>query len=480
MILRIKKPDGSTIRGSGSGLDSLLSLLLDSQVVSDEDITLGAIKAYKDPKGQAEEMIMEKKISDLGLSNGDFVYLKSKAPKVQNDTEMNGDVARAATESMKESVSGSAPESSSSKKKAKCKFHGPQMVCTSCTVSETKEDRLKQALKDVWTDGGMSMAVSSALEAFRFIIKRQEEGRTKVAVVDNEAAFEFQSYLSKIQFQQQRCGVLYGTIEKEETNVLAIYEPPQEGTDKVYSIQTNPGALQLSRRAASLSRQLGLLPVGLIFSHRTRNAVLSGYDIVSAAKLQVEFLDEVGESDADAFIILTVSPSEDGSIHFNSYQLSNQCIEMYRRGVFAPAEMQRRNSGKVKTHPEGWVLYQDKDRTFTHDKVLVENAETDSIPTEFFLINVAIKSHKSWLRTKFPVENREIAPQLIEDVAKNLNSSEEPRFVRRISDFHLLNFLSGFMDLSGELPGLIDIVREQRDPTAQESGYQIILEALVS
>lgn len=98
------------------------------------------------------------------------------------------------------------------------------MVCTSFTISETKEDRLKQALKEVWTDGGMSMAVTSELEAFRLVIKRQEEGRTKVAVVDNEAAFEFQSYLSKIEFQQQRCGVLYGTIEKEEVSDCAIHK----------------------------------------------------------------------------------------------------------------------------------------------------------------------------------------------------------------------------------------------------------------
>lgn len=120
MILRIKKPDGSTIRGSGSGLDSLLSLLLDSEVVSDEDITLGAIKAYKDPKGQGEEMIMEKKISDLGLSHGDFVYLKSTAPTVQNDTEMNGDVVRTATDSITESVPETVPESSPSKKVRCC------------------------------------------------------------------------------------------------------------------------------------------------------------------------------------------------------------------------------------------------------------------------------------------------------------------------------------------------------------------------
>lgn len=163
--------------------------------------------------------------------------------------------------------------------------------------------------------------------------------------------------------------------------------------------------------------------VGIIFSHKLREAVLSGYDIVTVSEMQNQVEDKFGVDISKGFVILTVAQNEDGTIQFNSYQLSDQCLEMARKGVFAPADAQRRNSAKVKLNPEGWVLYKDKKRSFKHYKVLVENAETDTVPSEFFLINVAIQSHKSWLRTLFPVENREIAPQMMEDASKKIPKS---------------------------------------------------------
>lgn len=98
------------------------------------------------------------------------------------------------------------------------------MVCTSCVATETKEERLERALKDVWTESGMSTGVEAALEAFRYRLKRQEDGFVKTVLVDNDAAFEFQAYLARISFQQQRCGILLGSID-QDAKVLACALP---------------------------------------------------------------------------------------------------------------------------------------------------------------------------------------------------------------------------------------------------------------
>mmetsp|Transcript_2913 Transcript_2913/g.8917 ORF Transcript_2913/g.8917 Transcript_2913/m.8917 type:complete len:460 (-) Transcript_2913:247-1626(-) len=458
MILRVRLPDGRTVRANAAAADKLAAVVVNTKAVKEEDVKKG-LTAHREAKGSGERLDWDMSVSDLRLENGDFVFLKGK---LSNDERGE-----------------SSAESFNANKAAavKCKFHGPQMVCTSCIASETKEERLRYALKDVWTKGGMSTAVDQALEAFRFVIKRQEEGRIKTAMVDNDAAFEFQAYLSKIEFQQQRCGILYGKVEGDQVVVDTIYEPPQEGTDKIFKMQTNAGAQKINAQADSIARSLGLVPVGLIFSHKMREAVLSGYDVVTAAKMQID-MESNGNAVERPFVILSVSPNEEGHIQFNSYQLSDQCLEMQRAAVFGAPEQQRRNSGKVKVDPEGWVIYKDKERTFKHHSVLVENAETDNVPTEFFLINVAIRSSKSWLRTVFPVENREIAPQMITDLSRNLNDKTEKRFVRKVSDFHLLNFLAGTNDFLMIIPGLLDMVREQRDPREEEKDYQVILESL--
>lgn len=43
--------------------------------------------------------------------------------------------------------------------------------------------------------------------------------------------------------------------------VSAIYEPPQEGTDKLYKMQTNAGAEVLNNRAEKIAKDIGLIPV---------------------------------------------------------------------------------------------------------------------------------------------------------------------------------------------------------------------------
>lgn len=46
-----------------------------------------------------------------------------------------------------------------------------------------------------------------------------------------------------------------------QTYVTTIYEPPQEGTDKIFRMQTDAGAERLNERATAVSKQLGLKPV---------------------------------------------------------------------------------------------------------------------------------------------------------------------------------------------------------------------------
>eukprot|EP00180_Rhodochaete_pulchella_P004083 Plantae.Rhodophyta-Rhodochaete_pulchella.ctg7525.p1 GENE.Plantae.Rhodophyta-Rhodochaete_pulchella.ctg7525~~Plantae.Rhodophyta-Rhodochaete_pulchella.ctg7525.p1 ORF type:complete len:324 (-),score=68.50 Plantae.Rhodophyta-Rhodochaete_pulchella.ctg7525:315-1238(-) len=307
------------------------------------------------------------------------------------------------------------------------------------------------------------MAVLEALDALKFRVKPQEQAAVTAASVDRVAAQAFQAYLAEMHFNQQRFGYLYGDMDDERVvRIQTIYEPPQDGDQDVYRHKSKEDAGDISDRAERIATMLGLRRTGLIFSTRPRKAILSGADIVTAAQLFVEEEEKFGREIASTMVILVVSLAEDNQTLFEAYQLSDQCIDMYKADVFLPAESQKPNSGRIKTKAE----------------VYVEGKEVTSVHTEFFLMNIPIRDHDSWLRGSFPVENREIRPQQPGDVKSTLAKASSMPFYRRISDFHLLLFLSNTLDVATDMPGLLSAIKEQRDLTEAEEGYQVLLESL--
>eukprot|EP00976_Prorocentrum_cordatum_P038721 787894-Prorocentrum_minimum.AAC.2 len=78
------------------------------------------------------------------------------------------------------------------------------------------------------------------------------------------------------------------------------------------------------------------------------------------------------------------------------------------------------------------------------------------------------------LTCTFPVENRLIA-QHSNDLRAHLSANRSKEYYERLSDFHLLLYLSKQLDLSTDMALLVDAVKNKG--TVAE-GYQLIIDSL--
>lgn len=459
MLLRVRFADGETVRVdvSGSGQDLLEEL--GAQILS-LDRTRGPFTLFHDI-GFRESLKAEK------LSHGDFVFVHG-SPGIDHSLGephgSNQNMASQASSSSNTEAQVTASNSTNVQEdpgtswRPRC-MHGPKGMCEHCMPKEDKKSRYERELAK-WKGRGMSIAVMEALEALKIRVKAQENPHVSAAVVDNDSASQFQEYLARISFSQQRIGVCYGTYDaqEKETTVSAIYEPPQSGSHDTYDLIEGSEAGDMDDRAEKLAALLGLSCVGVVISARPRKCILSAKDIVFMAKM----VQRLPESARRAFVVLLVSETETGETAFEAYQLSDQASDMYKQGAFSPLDEQKPNAGRV----------------LTKEEVLVEGKETRKVHTEFFLVNVPIKTTQGRLRTAFPVENRDLTPQGPADVASAVADSSGLPYGKRLADFHLLLFLTTFFDMETDMPGLVGAVQAECDTI--EEGYRLMIDSIAS
>lgn len=427
-------------------------------------------------------------------------------------------------------AAGAAPAAPGADKPGRC-LHGPRGMCERCAPAEDARARYKAEVAK-WRGRGMSMAVLEALEALKFKIKAPEGDPAAASVsVDSAAAQSFQQYLASTGFGQQRYGVLYGTeapappkavaddaedgggsgagmdtsadgggrggaggassaadaapsegeVPPKDVRVEVIYEPPQMGDGETYRLGEESGdgdskgtgdgqggssggaaSVDMDSRAERLAGWLGLRQVGIVFSARPRRCLLSGRDVAVVAEAMLSVERRYGAAAAASFVAIVVTLAEDGQTLFEAYQISEQAVAMVRAGVVKPAAEQKPNSGKL----------------LTSEPVFVEGKEVTAVHTEFFLVNVRIRAHDGWLRSAFPVESRELAPQTVGHMGRALDAGMP--FYRRVSDFHLLLFLSNMLDMDVDMPRLTGAVAQQRELTPDEDGYRLMIEAIAN
>lgn len=318
---------------------------------------------------------------------------------------------------------------------------------------------------------GMTVDYLEWLDAQHYRLRSQDESPCSQCSIDRSAADAFQSYMSRIHDSQMRYGILYGYVvpDKGLVQVEVIFEPPQAGDTERY--RPLPESEQAIREADVLAHNLGMRRVGWIFAHRAqgRTHALHARDVAYAAKLQLETAadqrSELESGDISGaqidwsryFVTIAVSIQSDGRRHFEAYQLSDQCLVMASAGILMPVS----DSGEI----------------HTLDEVVVEGARTNRVDTDFFLVLVPIRDHQGWLRTAFPIENREVEPQSIADVHRVLESGYG-KFTERLADFHLLLFLSRILGIESDMPLLANAVVEKRDLEPAEAGYQVLIESL--
>ena len=182
--------------------------------------------------------------------------------------------------------------------------------------------------------------------------------------------------------------------------------------------------------------------------------MFSAREILLAAQLQV---DSGGK--ASPFVTLKVTVDEEGQASFEAFQVSDQCLEMF-------------TAGALSEHPETPSSCH-VDKTFT---AFVEAKASPEVDNNFFLCVVPVLHHTSFLKSTFPLLNREGSTHTREALSAHLKQYASEPYALRLSDFQLLLFLTTFLDLKSDLAVIIQSILHEDIP--MDSGFQMIIDSV--
>lgn len=272
----------------------------------------------------------------------------------------------------------------------------------------------------------------------------------------------------------QRMGFLYGRYEPYDgvplgirAVVSAIYEPPQT---------TSPTEIQLTlpnpnqEKINNLAQKLGLKCVGWIFTdlimdnprdgtvqHFRGNSntyFLTAEECITAGYFQNMYKNYTKLSHdgsfGSKFVTVVVTGDADKQIHFEGYQVSNQCASLVRDGCIvptydAPELAYIKESSNEQFIPD--VYFREKD---TYNNEVTKIARP--LPVEYLLVDLPAAFAKeaiytfnegSKFKTDFAIENRsEIGEsQDFSSLHNYMKAIPNHMFLDAMSNFHLLIFL---------------------------------------
>uniref|UniRef100_A0A671N8G5 Nuclear protein localization protein 4 homolog n=1 Tax=Sinocyclocheilus anshuiensis TaxID=1608454 RepID=A0A671N8G5_9TELE len=267
----------------------------------------------------------------------------------------------------------------------------------------------------------------------------------------------------------QRMGYLYGRYTEHKdiplgirAEVAAIYEPPQIGTQNSLELIEDPKAEAVEEIAA----KLGLRKVGWIFTdllsedtrigtvRYTRNKdsyFLSAEECITAGHFQNQHANACRLSPdghfGSKFVTVVATGGPDNQVHFEGYQVSNQCMALVRDECLLPCKDVPELGYAKESSTEQYVpdvFYKDKDK-FSNDITYLARP----LPVEYLIIDITTTFPKDPVFTfsstfRFPIENRDALgeTQDFHSLATYLSQcSSSSSFLDIVSDFHLLLFL---------------------------------------
>lgn len=267
----------------------------------------------------------------------------------------------------------------------------------------------------------------------------------------------------------QRFGILYGKYERHENVPLAIratvaviYEPPQESTRDSIEFKDDPHAELVDTLAAELGlRKVGCLFTDLIADDTKKGIVkhlrhigthfLSAQETILAADFQNQNpnickLSSNGRF-GSKFATVVVSGNEENHIHFDGWQVTNQCMALVRDNCLVPTIDDPclgyvKESSSEQYVPD--VFYKEMD-TYKNEVTKIARP----MPIEFFLIGIptAFPLQPSFTfpesKFPFPIENRSNIGEKQDFAAlmKYLQKVSASSLMEGLMDFHLLVFL---------------------------------------
>ncbi|CAM6028636.1 unnamed protein product [Sphagnum balticum] len=250
-------------------------------------------------------------------------------------------------------------------------------------------------------------------------IERQEKPHCSSLSLDRDAANSFQNYVHQsLAFAVKRGGFMYGSVnEAGEVSVEFMYEPPQQGSEDRLLLMRD---MEEEKHTNIIAAGLGLRKVGFIFTQTVRqnkkDYKLSSIEIRQAAQLHAESRFECW---ATAIVKLEGNDEGGTDVHFEAFQLSDQCVKLYKEGWF------------VKDCPD-----LDPKLSRMAKDVVILSKDTQDVENDFFLVLVKILDHEGPLSCTFPIENHQLFSSL-EVLKVHLGHNRNKPYVKRIADFHL-------------------------------------------
>uniref|UniRef100_A0A8C9NIY0 Nuclear protein localization protein 4 homolog n=1 Tax=Serinus canaria TaxID=9135 RepID=A0A8C9NIY0_SERCA len=232
----------------------------------------------------------------------------------------------------------------------------------------------------------------------------------------------------------QHLGYLYGRYTEHKdiplgirAEVAAIYEPPQIGTQNSLEILEDPKAEVVDEIAA----KLGLRKVGWIFtdlvSEDTRKGTvrysrnkdtyfLSAEECITAGNFQNQQpnicrLSPDGHF-GSKFVTVVATGGPDNQVHFEGYQVSNQCMALVRDECLLPCRDAPELGYAKESSSEQYVpdvFYKDIDKFGNEITQLAR-----PLPVEYLIIDITTTFPKDPVYTfsisqnPFPIENRDV------------------------------------------------------------------------
>uniref|UniRef100_A0A4W5MHS6 NPL4 homolog, ubiquitin recognition factor n=1 Tax=Hucho hucho TaxID=62062 RepID=A0A4W5MHS6_9TELE len=269
----------------------------------------------------------------------------------------------------------------------------------------------------------------------------------------------------------QRMGYLYGRYTEHKdiplairAEVAAIYEPPQVS------------ALH-SRESVQWFVTIGW--IGTVKYTRNKDSYfLSAEECITAGHFQNQQSNPCRLSPdghfGSKFITVVATGGPDNQVHFEGYQVSNQCMALVRDECLLPCRDAPELGYAKESSTEQYVpdvFYKDKDK-FGNDITYLARP----LPVEYLIIDITTTFPKDPQYTfcstqRFPIENRDILgeTQDFHSLATYLSQCTSTVFLDIVSDFHLLIFLvtNEVMPLRDSIGLLLDAVKTKNEDLAQ-------------
>uniref|UniRef100_A0A5F7ZQ82 NPL4 homolog, ubiquitin recognition factor n=1 Tax=Macaca mulatta TaxID=9544 RepID=A0A5F7ZQ82_MACMU len=266
----------------------------------------------------------------------------------------------------------------------------------------------------------------------------------------------------------QHFGYLYGRYTEHKdiplgirAEVAAIYEPPQVGwifTDLV-SEDTRKGTVRYSRNKDTY--------------------FLSSEECITAGDFQNKHPNMCRLSPdghfGSKFVTAVATGGPDNQVHFEGYQVSNQCMALVRDECLLPCKDAPELGYAKESSSEQYVpdvFYKDVDKFGNEITQLAR-----PLPVEYLIIDITTTFPKDPVYTfsisqnPFPIENRDVLgeTQDFHSLATYLSQNTSSVFLDTISDFHLLLFLvtNEVMPLQDSISLLLEAVRTRNEELAQ-------------